>query len=694
GVSLEKVELSAPPAMSAGPTLIAGRIDVSVALLPLLSRAVRVEHVALVRPVIDLSVDGQGRRSWDFASSAQAPVRLAAAAGGRFGAAAVADTSGGVIQLASVTMASTMASGAAASLIDKIELRSIAMMNADIRYRDARSGAAHRVSNLDLRLNGGRLSEPLKARGGLTWRGEQLTFDADLDTLTKILDGESAEIRATVSGGPLAAGFDGTVKLAGTIEAAGQARVEAASLAAATAWLGVEFPNAAPLGGFNASGRLVANAKSIALNGANLSLGPTRASGTLQLSFRDKRPHLGADLKLTELDIDRLSAGLVGGRSVPLSNPAPAAQRQPTANASEQSVDTAGTPRSIEDLLHRSGQPDSASRIGRFAPQVRGYTSRNEWSADPIDVSALSLLDADAKLRVDGMRVGGLSIAQSVLRVALANAAARVDIDDIQLYDGAGKGVLTMQPSTGGIGMAANIRIQNVSARPLLKDAADFDRLEGHGDVVVIVTGAGNSQRAIADSLNGDARFSFNNGAIVGWNLAKIMRGVQRGQFTNFDAMATEQTDFSELAASFKLTSGVAVTSDVSMVSPLLRVTGQGSVGIGRRDLDLALRPKLVASMAGQGNREAGTGLEIPVRLTGPWHAPRITPDFAGVASDPGQLLERARQLGGDLKGGSVGDIVRGALGGAAAAPSAGSGARDTAPAEGTRPDLIQQLLR
>ena len=57
GVTFAKIQLSGPPGMQSGPTLSAERIDLSVALLPLLSRKVQVEHIALVRPVVDLTID-------------------------------------------------------------------------------------------------------------------------------------------------------------------------------------------------------------------------------------------------------------------------------------------------------------------------------------------------------------------------------------------------------------------------------------------------------------------------------------------------------------------------------------------------------------------------------------------------------------------------------------------------------------
>ncbi len=686
GVSLGNVELSGPPGMAAGPMLTANEINLSVALMPLLSKEVHIEHVGLVRPVIDLHVDAQGRQSWQFAAAkSEQRVRVAG-----LGATGIVTTGSGIVTDAlpsghsGIELAALpAAAGVGGNFLEKLELRSIKLTKAVIRYRDDRSGTLEQLQDLDLQLTGRRISDPMKATGAVVWQSERLKFDATLDTLSQLIANRAAKARLTLSGRPLSAGFDGTVKLGNAIEVSGQTRLSGNSLASTARWVGMVFPNAAPLGGFEVSGRLVASPKSVALNDANLSLGKTRATGVVVVAMRPKRPYISTDLKVSELDIDRLSAGFSGARAAPRAKYSP-----PKSQGATQPKPI--KPKSIEELLRRSNLPGEGTGrgagqgAGRFAPQVRGYTNRNEWSSERIDVSALGAVDAKARLRIAGLKVAGLKIGTTVLRLALVNQSARVDIDYIKLYGGGGKGVITARPGQSGIGISANLRVDGVAARALLKDAAGFDRLDGRGKLEVVVSGAGDSQKAIANSLGGNASFSFQDGAIVGWNLAKIIRGVQRGQFSNFDAAASEKTDFSELAASFKITSGVANTNDLRMTSPLLRLAGAGYVGIGARNLNMGLRPKLVSSLQGQG-ASGGTGLEIPIKLKGPWHAPRVEPDVAGLTKDPSQLLDQARKIGKQFKGKSVGDIVRGVL---------GKGDGDQ-PAGGTKPkDLLKQLFR
>ncbi len=56
----------------------------------------------------------------------------------------------------------------------------------------------------------------------------------------------------------------------------------------------------------------------------------------------------------------------------------------------------------------------------------------------------------------------------------------KTTIDDMRLYDGRGRGTITLdgsQQASANIG--ANITLENISGQPLLKDAADIDKLAG-----------------------------------------------------------------------------------------------------------------------------------------------------------------------------------------------------------------------
>ena len=174
------------------------------------------------------------------------------------------------------------------------------------------------------------------------------------------------------------------------------------------------------------------------------------------------------------------------------------------------------------------------------------------------------------------------------------------------------------------------------------------------------------------NSLSGTGRFEFNDGAIQGVNLAQMIRTVQtalqnRALPTAF--AESEQTDFSTLGGSFTVTNGVVSNQDLQMLSPLLRVLGNGQIDLGAQSIDYRLTPRAVQSLTGQGGQLDLQGLEVPVRLEGGFNNVSARIDFEAVARNllsqqAGRLL---RQSGDgeaeDEAPASPEDVVRGLFG-------------------------------
>ncbi len=85
------------------------------------------------------------------------------------------------------------------------------------------------------------------------------------------------------------------------------------------------------------------------------------------------------------------------------------------------------------------------------------------------------------------------------------------------------------------------------------------------------------------------------------------------------------------------------------MQSPLLRITGNGTIMLPDRRVDYTLNPKLVGDLSGQGGNTAISGLQIPIRIVGPWDRPDIAPDLSKI--DANQAAQAVEQIGKRLKG-------------------------------------------
>ena len=67
---------------------------------------------------------------------------------------------------------------------------------------------------------------------------------------------------------------------------------------------------------------------------------------------------------------------------------------------------------------------------------MQGYTKREGWSTEPIDLSGLGAADADAKLSVGRLLYQDIKVGQSQLTVSLKNKVLKTNFEDIQLYGG------------------------------------------------------------------------------------------------------------------------------------------------------------------------------------------------------------------------------------------------------------------
>ena len=107
----------------------------------------------------------------------------------------------------------------------------------------------------------------------------------------------------------------------------------------------------------------------------------------------------------------------------------------------------------------------------------------------------------------------------------------------------------------------------------------------------------------------------------------------------------------SQLSASFRIDKGQAVTTDLNLIGPLVRVTGAGTIALDTKMMGFRVEPKLVMTTEGQGRANEPVGFGIPVMIQGPWSQPKIYPDMAGMLDNPDAAYAKLREMGKGLFG-------------------------------------------
>jgi AsmA protein len=282
----------------------------------------------------------------------------------------------------------------------------------------------------------------------------------------------------------------------------------------------------------------------------------------------------------------------------------------------------------------------------------------------PIDFSFLRGLDLKGALRVSAMQARNVKL--SNFKADIAVRGGRLDVSPLSanLYGGTAAGALSAQAD--GNRVALRQTLSNVAIGPLLRDYAKKDLMEGQGQVALDVTAGGNSAAAMTQSLSGTASVKLREGAVKGINLAKAVRQARTiagKQDAVVGANTAEQTDFSEMTASFKIANGVARNDDLSAKSPFLRAAGAGSIDLVQGRIDYLAKVTIVETSKGQEGKELAdlSGLTVPVRLTGPLDNVSWRLEFGAMA---GELAKREaqKQLGKQLDKKGLGDALKGLI--------------------------------
>jgi AsmA protein len=268
------------------------------------------------------------------------------------------------------------------------------------------------------------------------------------------------------------------------------------------------------------------------------------------------------------------------------------------------------------------------------------------WSNAPIDFSPLKTMNGKFGLSAEEIIYENVKIRPVKVQATLSGGKLDATVADFNLYGGAGKAAVGIDASGKTPAHRVKVSFVQFDAYPFLRDAANFQSIEGKGTIALDLSATGASQGAIVSALGGNAKLEFVDGAIRGVNIAKMLRNLGTGIVEGWQGGEAEKTDFASLGGGFEVAQGKATTDDLHLVGPLVRMTGAGTVDLPVKRLNFRVEPRLVASLEGQGGKQDLTGLGVPVMISGPWGTPKIYPDIKGILENPTAAYEQLRQLG------------------------------------------------
>ena len=280
---------------------------------------------------------------------------------------------------------------------------------------------------------------------------------------------------------------------------------------------------------------------------------------------------------------------------------------------------------------------DSANRKAEAPPGAKG-TGNVATSSGELPLESLRQLDLNGKMTIGQLKAFNLRSRDVEIQIEADDGVLEISPLKAQLYDGAADVDLKLDVRKDTPRVSVKESLTGVQAGPLLKDLTGDDPLLGTATVKADLKGVGSNVDEILKTLKGTAKFSFEEGAINGVNIAAVIRKAQ-ATLAGQPAPKQEQpnrTDFALLSGSATVKNGLVKNDDLLMKSPLLRISGAGEVSLPEETIDYILTTKFVSSLEGQGGegRDKLKGVSIPVHVAGTFSEPSYTPDLAAVATE------------------------------------------------------------
>lgn len=270
-------------------------------------------------------------------------------------------------------------------------------------------------------------------------------------------------------------------------------------------------------------------------------------------------------------------------------------------------------------------QGSEAAAAGGTTPLPDAPT-KGAWSTDRLlPVERLAQLDVDADLNFGQLTLDKLPIQNAALKASGQGGLLKLADLRGELFNGSfeANGTLDVRQNTPKLNLQT--RINRVPVERVLENQGQNPPVKGLVTLSSNLTGNGNSQKALIDSLNGTASFAINNGVLLNASIEQqLCQGIAVLNRKNLTSTPRgKDTPFQELKGNLTLRNGVASNPDLKVRIPGMTVNGNGDIDL--RVLGLDYRVGIIVEGDLSDNPDPACqvgerfrGIELPLRCRGP----------------------------------------------------------------------------
>ncbi len=452
---------------------------------------------------------------------------------------------------------------------NQLSFSEIRIQDGLLTYQDAANRIAETIGDIDLSLAWPSISRSFAATGQFDWRGERVDGSISASDFVAALSGDRSGLKARLASPPLKLAFDGTVANRTSLMMEGTVTVDSPSLRNALRWAGQPPPGTGGFGRFALKARANVVGPSIALTNVNVELDGNVAEGVMTYANNDRQT-LQATLAAGNLDF---------------------------------------TPYISTFRLLASGARD--------------------WNRQLFDLDALSTTDLDMRLSAAKVTVGSSKLGRTAFGANLRNGALALSVGEAQMYGGIARGSFGIARADTVADIKAQFQFTDVDLQACASELFGVTKLSGRGNLSVSLVASGASPFGLAQSLDGSAILTGQNGAISGFNAEQLLKRLERRPLSGAGNFRSGSTPYDTLTIAVKFSDGIATAEDIRVEGPAARMTLTGTASVPMREYDM----KGIASLVLAPNATAS--FELPFVVQGPWDDPLIFPD-------PESLLRRS----------------------------------------------------
>jgi AsmA protein len=272
--------------------------------------------------------------------------------------------------------------------------------------------------------------------------------------------------------------------------------------------------------------------------------------------------------------------------------------------------------------------------LDRYRP-LKGSVANHDGNNPPGEKA--NLLAADGTLTAAAANFLGMEFTDLRISVASKDGVTHMFPIDAHIDGGRYSGDITLDDRGAVRSVSINEHLNDIDMARLLARGSHKGRISGRGTLNLKGSARGQSVDALLNTLSGHFDADLAEGALEGIDLEyQRDRAQALLERTPNQRNDTKRTQFDAFKTSAEITNGIAVTRDLMISTPALKVTGQGSANLSTKAIDFQLLASILKA-------PTQTLVDIPLKVTGTYADPAVKADIDSLAKD--QLKQKLKDV-------------------------------------------------